>query len=46
MSRCWNCKHYHLEFYDGVDGFCEEWCKVNNIYLHDDDCPNYEKELE
>lgn len=44
FSKCASCKHYHLEF-DG-DGFNDEWCKINNIYLYDDDCPNYEEDME
>lgn len=46
MSKCYNCKHYHLEIYDGESPFNDEWCKIDNTHLHDDDCPNYEKELQ
>ena len=42
VTNCGDCKHYHLEF--DADGFNEEWCKINNVYLHDSDCPNFEKE--
>lgn len=39
MSKCADCKYYHLEF--DADGFDAEWCKINNIHLHDNDCPNF-----
>lgn len=41
-AHCYDCKHYHIEYFP--DGFNDEWCKVNNIYLHDENCPNYEKD--
>ena len=44
MSKCADCKYYHFEW-DG-DGFHDEWCKKSNVYLHDDDCPNFKGDVE
>ena len=42
MNECVNCKHYHYEWYD--EWWVDEWCDIDNIYLFDDDCPNYEED--
>ena len=38
-KSCINCKHYNYEF---GEWYNDDWCSIDNSYLHDDYCPNYE----
>ena len=42
MSKCADCEYYHIDF-DEENDFNDEWCEINNIYLHNNDCPNYKE---
>lgn len=38
-KSCINCKHCNFEF---GERYNDDWCSIDNSYLHYDYCPNYE----